>query len=138
MLKLDRLRDWNQKIMRQTLRINSYEVWMSLGVTKDEQANLQPVHFDITLHFDKPVKGSATDNLDDAINYVDLSYHIKKVATARPFNLIENVCFITHQHLTDYLKTHGFTGDLITEATKVRVPVASLQGGVKFTCQSPV
>ena len=124
--------------MKQTLRINSYEVWMSLGVTKDEQTNLQPVHFDITLQFDKPVKGSASDNLDDAINYVDLAYHIKKVATTRPFNLIENVCFITHQHLTEYLKTHGFTGELTTEATKVRVPVASLLGGVKFTCQSTV
>lgn len=124
--------------MKQTLRINSYEVWMSLGVTKDEQTNLQPVHFDITLQFDKPVKGSASDNLDDAINYVDLTYHVKKIATTRPFNLIENVCFITHQHLTEYLKTYGFAGELTTEVTKVRVPVTSLLGGVKFTCQSKV
>lgn len=124
--------------MKQNLRINSYEVWMSLGVTKDEQTNLQPVHFDISLQFEKPVKGSASDNLDDAINYADLVYHVKKVATTRPFNLIENVCFITHQHLTEYVKTHGFTGELTTEATKVRAPVASLQGGVKFTCQSTV
>ncbi|AZZ35924.1 hypothetical protein CIK05_03660 [Bdellovibrio sp. qaytius] len=124
--------------MRQTLKINSYEVWMSLGVTKEEQAQLQPVHFDITLHFDKPVKGCATDHLDDAINYAALVSHIKKVATARPYNLIENICFLTHQHLTEWVKTHGFTGDLVTEATKVRPPVPSLQGGVKFSCQSPV
>jgi len=124
--------------VKQTLKINSYEVWMSLGVTKDEQANLQPVHFDITLQFEKPVKGSASDHLDDAINYVDLTYHVKKVATTRPFNLLENVCFIVHQHLTEYIKTHGFAGELTTEATKVRVPEASLQGGVKFSCQSLV
>lgn len=124
--------------MKQTLRINSYEVWMSLGVTKEEQAQLQPVHFDITLHFEKSVKGCATDHLDDAINYAALVSHIKQVATARSFNLIENVCFITHQHLTDWVRKHGFSGELVTEALKVRPPVPSLQGGVKFTCQSTV
>lgn len=124
--------------MKQTLKINSYEVFMSLGVTKEEQAQLQPVQFDITLHFDKPVKGCATDHLDDAINYAALVSHIKQVATARSFNLIENVCFLTHQHLTEWLKTHGFTGELITAAIKMRPPVPSLQGGVKFTCQSSV
>ncbi|WP_409479374.1 dihydroneopterin aldolase [Pseudobdellovibrio sp. HCB154] len=124
--------------MKQILRINSYEVWMSLGVTKEEQAQLQPVHFDITLHFEKSVKGSATDHLDDAINYAALVSHIKQVATARSFNLIENLCFITHQHLTDWVRKHGFAGELVTEATKMRPPVPALQGGVKFTCQSSV
>lgn len=124
--------------MKQTLRINSYEVFMSLGVTKEEQAQLQPVIFDITLHFDKAVKGCATDHLDDAINYAALVSHIKQVATARSYNLIENICFLTHQHLTEWVKKHGFTGELVTEATKVRPPVPSLQGGVKFTCQSTV
>jgi dihydroneopterin aldolase len=124
--------------MKQTLRINSYEVFMSLGVTKEEQAQLQPVHFDITLNFEKPVKGCATDNLDEAINYAALVSHIKHVATVRSYNLIENICFLTHQHLTEWVKTHGFTGELITETTKVRPPVPALQGGVKFTCQSTV
>ena len=107
-------------------------------MTKEEQAQLQPVLFDITLLFEKPVKGCATDNLDDAINYAALVSHIKQVATARPYNLIENVCFLTHQHLTEWLKSHGFSGELVTSATKVRPPIPSLQGGVKFTCQHPV
>lgn len=134
---MDRLRRRDKEV-KQTLKINSYEVYVSLGVTKEEQAQLQPVHFDITLHFNKSVKGCATDNLDDAINYAALVSHIKQVATARAYNLIENICFLTHQHLADWVKTQGFAGELVTEATKVRPPVPSLQGGVKFTCQSIV
>lgn len=124
--------------MKQTLKINTYEVWVSIGATKEEQSFLQPIHFDITLHFDKPVKGSASDVLDDTINYAALASHVKQVATARPYVLIENLCFMTHQHISQWLKSFGYTGDLTTEATKVRPPVASLQGGVTFTCQSPV
>lgn len=122
--------------MKQTLKINSYEVWMSLGITKEEQAQLQAVHFDVTLQFDKAVKGSASDHLDDAIDYAALTNHIKKVALVRSYQLIENICFMAHQHLTEWLKSQGFVGELITEATKLHPPIAGLQGGVKFACQS--
>jgi FolB domain-containing protein len=124
--------------MKQSLKINTYEVWVSLGATKEEQSLLQPVHFSITLHFEKSVKGSASDVLDDTINYAALTSHVKQVATTRPYHLIENLCFMTHQHISQWLKTFGYAGELTTEATKVRPPVPSLQGGVTFACQSPV
>lgn len=124
--------------MKQSLKIHAYEVWIGLGVTKEEQALLQPVRFDVTLAFEKPIKGSASDNFDDTVDYVTLTNHIKQVATARSFHLVENVCFLTHQHLSQWLKSQGFNGELITEATKMRPPVPSLQGGVTFTCQSPI
>lgn len=124
--------------MVQTLKINAYEVWVSLGCSKEEQSLAQPVHVDIVLVFKNQCVGAKTDNLIDSLDYVALTNTIKAVAQNKSYQLIEHLCFSIHEKLLLDLKKHNFTGQLTTSAKKIRPPVNSLQGGVEFLCQSEV
>lgn len=126
--------------MLQVMKINQYEVWVNLGCSKEEQSFVQPVQFNISLHFHKHLKGCVTDQIADAVDYVALTDRIKTIAEQKPYQLVEHMCFLVHQDLVLWLskwfKDSGYTGELVTELRKLRPPVKSIQGGVEFTCRS--
>ena len=124
--------------MLQSLKINTYEVWVSLGCSKEEQSLTQPVHVDIVLVFKNQCAGAKTDSLSDSLDYVALTNTIKTVAEHKSYQLIEHLCFSIHEKLLLDLKKNNFTGQLTTSAKKIRPPVKSLHGGVEFSCQSEV
>lgn len=122
--------------MNQIMKLNKYEVWVSLGCSEEEQSLPQPVLFDVQIHFSQNVKGVITDHLQDTVDYVALTEIIYKVATEKSFHLVEHLCFLVHQHIETYLKKNKIHGYFQTEVVKLRAPVRSLQGGVSFSCQS--
>ncbi|MFN3454513.1 MAG: dihydroneopterin aldolase [Pseudobdellovibrio sp.] len=122
--------------MQQILKVNTYEVWVSLGCSKEEQSFVQPVHFNVSVTFSEAVKGCLTDHLSDAVDYVSLTNRIKNVAQSKSFHLIEHLCFLVHQDLYMWLQQQNYKGVLNTEVKKLRPPVAHVQGGVEFQCQS--
>lgn len=121
--------------MIQSLKMNSYEVWVHLGCSEEEQAYVQPVEFTIKIDFLKPVLGCETDQLNDSIDYVEMTEKIKKISTSKKFQLIEHLNFEVFKSLYQMLVEKKTKGALEVTIKKIRVPVAHLNQGVEFTCR---
>lgn len=124
--------------MQQVMKINQYEVWISLGCSEAEQSLAQPVHFNLTLHFHENIKGCSSDQLSDTVDYVSLTDIIKKISLQKSYHLIEHLCFLVHETLIQELRNKNIKCDLTTNLKKVRPPVESLQSGVEFSCHSKI
>ena len=122
--------------LKQTLRIQDYEVWVHLGCTKEEQAFTQPVHFTLEIQFDKNLKAGQTDHLNDAIDYVELTMLIKNQSMKGPFHLIERLNEEVFKNLYEFLKIKKITGRLTVQIKKIRVPIENLRDGVVFVCEA--
>jgi 7,8-dihydroneopterin aldolase/epimerase/oxygenase len=122
--------------MKHTIHIQDFEVWVSLGCAKEEQAYSQPVHFNLTLEYDELVKGAVTDDLQDATDYVALADIIKKVSQSKSFHLIEHLNEMVLNGIIHYLKSKYFKGHVKLSIKKIRVPVENLRNGVVFTCDT--
>ena len=122
--------------LKQSLKIQDYEVWVHLGCTAEEQTFTQPVHFNIEIQFEKAVKGFETDRLADTIDYVELTALIKSKSMKGPFHLIEFLNVEVFKILHEFLKLKNVKGNLIVQAKKIRVPVENLRNGVVFTCDA--
>lgn len=122
--------------MKHTIHIQDFEVWVSLGCAKEEQAYSQPVHFNLTLEYDELVKGAVTDDLQDATDYVALTDIIKNVSQSKSFHLIEHLNEMVLNGIIHYLKSKYFKGHIKLSIKKIRVPVENLRNGVVFTCDT--
>lgn len=123
-------------VLKQSLKVQDYEVWVHLGCTKDEQVFTQPVHFTVEIQFEKAVKGFDTDKLSDTIDYVELTALIKSRCMKGPFHLIEHLNEEVFSILYEFLKLKQVKGYVIVQAKKIRVPVENLRSGVVFTCEA--
>lgn len=120
--------------MQHSIHIQDYEVWVSLGCSQEEQKHVQPVHFNLSLEYDELVKGAATDDLQDATDYVAITDRIKITAQSKSFHLIEHLNEMVLNAIIQYLKSKYFKGHVKLSIKKIRVPVENLRNGVVFTC----
>lgn len=121
--------------MKQTLRINDYEVWVHLGCLTEEQKHAQPVHFTLELRYLKNLTGTHTDNLADTTDYVHLVEIIKKTAQRKSYHLIEHLNCEVFLELISELKKNKVSVEAQLTVRKIRVPVENLKNGVEFSCQ---
>lgn len=121
--------------VRHSLRINNFEVWVNLGCSAQEQANLQPVSFTLEIKFLKNLSGCHTDKLTEAIDYVSLTQIIKNTATVKAHHLIEHMNQCVFDQLIHSFKQQQIFAEVILTIRKMRVPVENLKDGVEFTCQ---
>lgn len=117
------------------MKINDYEVWVSLGCSKEEQSYRQPVLFNLEIEFHTPVRGETTDQLSDAIDYVAVTDLLKLSAESKSYQLIESMCFDATETVSKYLKQQQAIGLLKLSVLKQRPPVLNLNSGVSWTCQ---
>lgn len=117
------------------MKINDYEVWVSLGCSKEEQSFKQPVLFNIEIEFHSAVQGETTDQLSDAIDYVAVTDLLKLSAESKSYQLIESMCYEATEKLSAYLKQHHVVGRFKLSVLKLRPPVPHLNSGVSWTCQ---
>jgi dihydroneopterin aldolase len=117
------------------MRINDYEVWVSLGCSQEEQSYKQPVLFNLEIEFHVPVRGELSDQLTDAIDYVAVTDLLKLSAESKSYRLIESMCFEATEKVSAYLKQHQVVGLLKLSVLKQRPPVLNLNSGVSWTCQ---
>ncbi len=117
------------------MKINDYEVWVSLGCSKEEQSYKQPVHFNFEIEFYSQVRGETTDQLTDAIDYVALTDLLKLSAESKSYQLIESMCFEATEKVSAYLKECRVVGLFKLSVLKLRPPVPHLKSGVSWTCQ---
>ena len=121
--------------MKQTLKINDYEVWVHLGCLAEERKHLQPVHFTFEIAYVANLLGSQTDQIQDATDYVFLTEIIKTQAQKKHYHLIEHLNHEVFIELTNYLKKHNISAAVQLTIRKLRVPVENLRNGVEFSCQ---
>lgn len=121
--------------LRQTLKINKYEVWVHLGCSDEERKHTQPVHFSLEIKFLKNLAGSQTDQLIDAIDYAELTEIMKTTAMIRPHNLIEHLNQEVFNALVIVLKKKNIAAEIQLTIKKNRVPIENLIDGVEFICQ---
>jgi dihydroneopterin aldolase len=117
------------------MKVNDYEVWVSLGCSKEEQSFKQPVLFNLEIEFHSPVQGEITDQLSDAIDYVAVTDLLKLSAESKSYQLIESMCYEATEKLTYYFKQRQVVGLFKLSVLKLRPPVPHLNSGVSWTCQ---
>jgi len=121
--------------VRQTLKVNDFEVWVHLGCGSEEQKHAQPVHFTLKIDFSKNLNGYKTDSLHDAVDYVRLTEIMKSVAMKKNYQLIEHLNHEVFVALIADIKNKDVQGEIALTIKKIRVPVENLRSGVEFTCQ---
>jgi dihydroneopterin aldolase len=122
--------------MKHVLKIQDYEVWVSLGCLADEQSYPQPVLISLDLEYATLVKGAASDELQDATDYVMLTRIMNQVAKSKSFKLIEHLNDSIMNSILHELRLNYFKGKVRLAVKKVRVPVENLRNGVVFTCET--
>lgn len=120
--------------VKQKIIIQDYEVWVHLGCDREEQKQLQPVHYNLEINFIQPVRGCQTDKLDDAIDYVKMTSILKSVSTEKNFSLIEHLNYQAFLGITEYLRAKKVKAEIKLSIKKIRVPVENLRNGVVFSC----
>lgn len=116
------------------MRIKNYEAWVSLGCTQEEQTMVQPVLFNVEILFNSKVLAEETDQLQDSLDYVELTNVIKMVAEKKSYKMIEHMCSSVARALQQSIG-QKYKGTLIVRMQKPRAPVKHLHGGVEWSCQ---
>lgn len=114
--------------------IQNFEAYVKLGCSPEEQAFTQPVHISVRIIFSTEIAGENSDQLSDAVDYVTICEKINATATLKKYHLIEHLAYECLIAILPILKE--FSGEVFVTVKKTRVPVAQLQGGVSWTCQT--
>jgi dihydroneopterin aldolase len=120
--------------MQQQMRIENYVIHARLGCEPEERRYPQPVHVTLQLDFDSPLDGAESDNLEGAVDYVELANILKFVAEQKEYRLVEHLNLCLFQNIAAYISSRNIKAVLRLETRKVRVPVENFRDGVVFTC----
>ncbi len=122
------------------LTVRDYQVYVSLGCTPEEQTITQPVLFTCEIIFSaaEDLSFEKTDQLQDAIDYVEVCQALKRAATRKSHQLIERLGRNGLNEIVEVLKrkNSNLNGVVKLTSVKVRPPVESLLGGVSWTCHA--
>lgn len=117
------------------MKIKNFEVWVSLGCTKEEQSLTQPVLFNIEILFTSKVLAETTDQLQDSLDYVALTDTIKTAAEKKSYHMVEHLGFNVAEALKNKIRGQYEGSTLIVRAHKLRAPVKNLRDGVEWSCK---
>ena len=117
------------------LAIGDLRLEARLGCGADERAVPQGVRFDLRLRFERLPEGSQTDRLEGTVCYADLSDSLRKLCGEREFHLIESLALEAYRRLSETAVKAG--ARLWLRVTKLRPPVAGLEGGASFELGAP-
>ena len=122
--------------MLQTMRIQEFEAMVNLGTTPIEQHERQPVQFTLEIKFSEPVMAAVTDELHDAIDYIELTQIITAVTSMKSYHLIEHLNQQVFNDLILYLKNKNVKAGVKLTIKKLKVPIQNLRNGVTFSCET--
>ena len=117
------------------MRIRDFEVQVHLGVSAEERAQRQIVRLHLTLIFLNEVRAETTDQLVDAIDYVEIAGTLKNVSEQKQYFLVEHLCRQNLDAVCAFLKKKNFKGEVSLEVIKLQVPIENLKSGVSWVCQ---
>ena len=112
------------------LSLNSLRIQVKLGCSAEERMNPQYVRFDIRVRFPSRPEGCLSDRLVDTVCYAELSEIVRKVSTAKEYDLIEKLGWDTFSSIKEILPK---SVQLWLRTTKEKPPVPELVGGAAFS-----
>jgi dihydroneopterin aldolase len=112
------------------LLIPGLRLWISLGCSLEERANVQPVDVDIRIRFSQEPLGCGSDQLTDVVCYQTVVEHLVESTKGQSFNLIESLA----AHIFDCVVKQLNLSDTLVEITVVKPhhPVSQVQKGIAF------
>lgn len=114
------------------MKISDLRVWVHLGCTEAERQNPHLVSIDIKFIFSDEPKAVDTDDINDALCYLQTAKRIQSLLENKHFNLIEHLAKYIHQGLNDFAKAKFSLDEIRLKVTKVNPPVPGIHGGVSF------
>lgn len=109
---------------------------VNLGYSEEEQRVRQPVQFTLDLKFAEALAACGSDQLQDTVDYVELTQIITAVATMKHYHLVEHLNQQVLNDLIIYLKSKGISAGIKLSVHKLKVPIANLKNGVIFSCET--
>lgn len=117
------------------MHIRDFEAQVRLGYSEEERQNPQTVLYNLTLVFLNEVRAEKTDQLADAIDYVEITRILKNTSALKTYFLIEHLCYENLNAVCAFLKKKNFKGEIVLEAIKLQVPIENLKSGVSWICR---
>lgn len=117
------------------MHIRDFEAQVRLGYSEEERQNPQTVLYNLTLVFLNEVRAEKTDQLADAIDYVEITRILKNTSALKTHFLIEHLCYENLNAVCAFLKKKNFKGEVVLEAIKLQVPIENLKSGVAWICR---
>lgn len=112
------------------LFVPGLRLWASLGCSREEQANPQPVDIDIRIRFPQEPAGCRSDRLQDVVCYQTLTEWIVESMKNRSFHLIE---FLAAHIFKVMAMEPNLSGAVVEIAVaKPNHPVPHVQKGIVF------
>lgn len=110
------------------LSLSDLRLEARLGCGAEERARPQGVRFDLAVRFDELPEGSVTDRLDGTICYAEIAGELRGLCQEREFHLIEHLAYEAYRRVSRVSGSRA----LWLKTTKLRPPVAGLEGGASF------
>lgn len=117
-------------MVKPRLSINDFSVFAHLGCSDEERQTPQEISLSVEMEFPATPPGEKTDCLEDTLCYAEVCETLRGFINGREFNLVEKMardCFCLLQ------KKYPSMAIRLT-LHKMKPPVESLRGGVKYTC----
>jgi len=109
------------------LNLNNMEFMECHGVLATEKATPQKFIVDVRIETDKVVEAARTDNVEDALNYVDIYEIVNNIMMGKQYNLIETIAM---KISTTVVEKYKSVISIDTKVTKVNPPIAGFTGTV--------
>jgi 7,8-dihydroneopterin aldolase/epimerase/oxygenase len=115
--EFDELDDAGEPLV--TVEISGLSVYTNHGVGDAEREVGQRLIFDVSFALDE-CDATATDRLDDTIDYADVCAQVALTAQARSYRTLERLCAVVAERLLDRYNT----GSVSVRAAKPEPPMA--------------
>lgn len=115
------------------LSLPDLRLWVNLGCSLEEKAQVQPISVHIQLSYANPPSGTQTDQLTDVICYQHIVELASATATQKAYNLIEHLAASIHQTIQQYLTQINYKDThVVVTIHKLSPPIPNVLGGVLF------
>ena len=109
------------------LNLNDMEFLAKHGVLAEEKVTPQKFVVDVQVETDQIVQAAATDQIDDALNYVGVYELVHDIMMNQQFDLIETIAVKIAQEI---VATYNTVISANVKVTKVNPPIAGYTGTV--------
>ena len=111
------------------LEIRAARLHVRLGCGEAERAEPQDVDLAVRVRFAAPPTACETDELGDTVCYAKLVDQARELVAGREFRTVEHLAYAIARRLRGELPDGA---GLEVRVTKLRPPIAELEGGVSF------
>ena len=109
------------------INLNNLEFMACHGVLAEEKLTPQKFIVDVKIETDKIIEAAQTDDIKDALNYVEIYEIIREIMMENSYDLIETIA----KEISENIISHDASCISVdTKVTKVNPPIEGFKGTV--------